>query len=356
MAGAGIPHISQSYDALEWLPEDNRARIASEYLNRTLGGSAGMELIFDTGQENGLHDPATLQQIDSIQRYVEQHPGKDFAFRKTTSVADVAKEIHQALHEGRRDYYRIADDQRTVAQELLLFESSGSDDLEDLVDSQFRLARISLKGEHTEATHYLEYLQEHTPALRALAGDAELTVTGFYALASHVAQLTVETSVRSYVLAFFLITPLMILFIGSLRTGIISMAPNLMPIAIVMGVMGWSGAPLDVFTVLIGGIALGLVVDDTIHILHGFRSHFLVSKSVEEATAETMRTTGRALLFTTVVLTSAFSIYGFASASTVANFGLLSALAVLLAFVFDIFLSPALLSLIYRREDRAAGV
>jgi predicted RND superfamily exporter protein len=147
----------------------------------------------------------------------------------------------------------------------------------------------------------------------------------------------------------------MILFIGSLRTGVVSMAPNLMPIVIVMGAMGWSGAPLDIFTVLIGGIALGLVVDDTIHILHGFRTHFLATGSVEEATAETMRTTGRALLFTTVVLTSAFSIYGFAAAATVAHFGLLSALAVLLAFVFDIFLSPALLALVYRRQERAAG-
>jgi predicted RND superfamily exporter protein len=122
----------------------------------------------------------------------------------------------------------------------------------------------------------------------------------------------------------------------------------------VMGVMGWSGAPLDVFTVLIGGIALGLVVDDTIHILHGFRRNFERMKNVEEATAETMRTTGRALLFTTVVLTCAFSIYGFATAGTVVNFGLLSALAVLLAFFFDIFLSPALLALVYRGQETEA--
>ncbi len=352
IAAAGIPSISQSYDPLKWLPEDNRARIASEYVDRALGGSAGMEIVFDAGRENGLHEPATLETIEAIQRYVERHPGDDFSIRKTTSVGDIAKEIHQALHAGNRDYYRIADDRRTLAQELFLFESSGSDDLEDVVDSQFRLARISLKGEHTEAVHYLEYLEKHDEKLRALAGEGELTMTGFFALAAHVAQLTVQTSIRSYVLAFLLITPLMMLFIGSLRTGIISMAPNLMPIAIVMGVMGWVGAPLDVFTVLIGGIALGLVVDDTIHILHGFRTHFLATGSVEIATAATMRTTGRALFFTTIVLTSAFSIYGFASATTVANFGLLSALAVFLAFGFDIFLSPALLALVYRGQER----
>ena len=67
VAGAGIPSISQSYDPLKWLPEDNRARVASEYLNRTLGGSAGMEIVFDSGEENGLHDPATLHRIEALQ-------------------------------------------------------------------------------------------------------------------------------------------------------------------------------------------------------------------------------------------------------------------------------------------------
>ena len=352
LAGAGVTRVSQSYNPLEWLPEDNRARVASEYLNVHLGGSAGMEIIFDAGEENALKDPAVLRQLEAIQRYVEEHPGDTFAFRKSTSVADIAKEIHQALHAGRADAYRIADDRLLVAQELLLFENSGSDDLEDVVDASFTRARISLKGEHTEATHYLQYLEHHAPKLRALAPGAELTITGFYGIASHVARLIVETSIRSYVLAFLTITPLMMLFIGSLRTGIVSMAPNLMPIVMVMGVMGWVGAPLDVFTVLIGGIALGLVVDDTIHILHGFRRNFEQSGSIEQATAETMRTTGRALLFTTVVLTCAFSIYGFATAGTVVNFGLLSALAVLLAFVFDVFLSPALLALVYRQRER----
>ena len=295
VAGAGVARVSQSYNPLEWLPEDNRARIASEYLNEHLGGSSGMEIVFETGRENALKDPAVLRQLEAIQRYVAQHPADTFSFNKTISVADIAKEIHQALHEGRAEEYRISDDRQLVAQELLLFENSGSDDLEDVVDASFARARISLKGEHAEATDYLVYLQEHVPALRELAPDAELTITGFYGIASHVAQRIVGTSIRSYVLAFLTITPLMMLFIGSFRTGIVSMAPNLMPIVMVMGVMGWAGAPLDVFTVLIGGIALGLVVDDTIHILHGFRRNFEETGSIEQATAETMRTTGRAL-------------------------------------------------------------
>ena len=292
-----------------------------------------------------------LHRFERIQRLFEEDDGELVNVRKTTSIADIVKEIHQALHEGRPEEYRIAEDPRLVAQEIFLFENSGSDDLEDVVDSQFRLARISLKGEHNNGTVYGEYLESKRPEILELAGDAQVTVTGFYEMASHVAQLVGATAMRSYVAAFLLITPLMVFFIGSLRTGLVSMAPNLMPIIMVMGVLGWSGAFLDMFTVLIAGIALGLVVDDTLHILHGFRREYEDCGDVEEATRRTMRTTGRALLFTTVVLTCAFSIFGFATPDNVVHFGLLTALAVFLAFTLDVFLTPALLALVYRGDS-----
>ena len=97
--------------------------------------------------------------------------------------------------------------------------------------------------------------------------------------------------------------------------------------------MGWTQTPLDTITVLVAGTALGLVVDDTIHILQGFRRECAATGNVEEATARTMQARGRAMLFTTVVLISAFSSYDFTSADTVSNLGWLTALAVLLTFL-----------------------
>ncbi|MAG34054.1 MAG: hypothetical protein CL908_24505 [Deltaproteobacteria bacterium] len=353
IAAAGIPRIVREYNPLEWLPEDNTVRLDQSMIDSALGGSTSLELVIDTGRENGLYEPEVLRRFEAIQAYAEEHPSDHFAFRKTLSVADIVKEIHQALHEGRPEAYAISDDGRLVAQELLLFENSGNDDLEDVVDSGFRLARVTLKGEHADGKHYAEYVEEHRDAFGELMGELDLSYTGFFTMASHVAMLIVETAIYSYALAFALITPLMILFMRSVRTGILSMAPNLSPILITLGVMGWAGIAMDVFTILIAGIALGLVVDDTLHILNGFRREFARSQDVERAVAETMRTTGRALLFTTLVLTSAFGIYGLASAATVVHFGLLTALAVALAFVFDVLLSPALIALVY--GDRRAG-
>ena len=352
VACLGIPKITQEYDPMEWIPEDNLVRVATSYIDQRMGGASGIELIFDSGRENGLHDPRVLEQIEEIQRYAEATQTTGIEITKTISIVDILKEIHQALHGGDPAKYVIPDDKRLIAQELLLFENSGSDDLEDVVDSQFRLARISLKSPQVGAGDQTRFLAEHSEPMRDIAGESDLAITGFFRLGALVAVLISETAIVSYSLAFAFITPLMIFFIGSLRTGIVSMAPNLMPILIVMGVMGWTQMPLDLLSVLIGGIALGLVVDDTIHILHGFRREFEELGDVEEATIRTMRTTGRALFFTTVVLTCAFAIYGLASSETVSNFGRLTAFAVALAFLFDIFLSPALLALVYRGRRR----
>ena len=349
VAAIAIPSIPPGYNILDWIPEEGPYATGTISVNESLGGAGNMEIVIDTGQENGLYEPENLRRIEALQSYLEAHPHDEFRFQKTTSIVDVVKEIHQALNEGDTDAYVIPDERRVIAQELLLFENSGSDDLELVVDSQFRMARVSAKGEHADGNAYLEYLDFHAPKLREIAEDLSFDLTGLLHLNAYVVRLVLDTATESYLTAFLLITPIMILFIGSIRTGIVSMAPNLIPILIVMGVMGWAQVRLDVFTVLIGGIALGLVVDDTLHILHGFRRHYAESHDFDASIAETMQTSGRAVMFTTAVLTAGFAIYGLATAGSVVAFGLLTALAVFLAFFLDLLLTPALLALVYRR-------
>ena len=351
VVGSGIPRITDDYDTLAWFPPDSPVRRAITYVDRTMGGANSVEIIAYTGRENGLHDPDTLKRIDSIQRYAESQSDFGVRFQKSISVADVVKEIHQALGEGDPAAYVIDDDPLLIAQELLLFENSGSDDLEDIVDSQFEQARITLKTSLLGANAYGKYLDKHEATFQELSGEAELAFTGYMVLGATVSRLTVTTALRSYVIAFLLITPLMVLLIGSVRTGLVSMAPNLMPILVVMGTMGWSGAPLDMLGALIGGVALGLVVDDTIHILHGFRREYERTGDIEESTRRVMRSTGRALFFTTAVLAAAFSAFGLAETTPLSNFGWLTTQAIVLAFVFDVFLSPALLTLVYRKRS-----
>jgi predicted RND superfamily exporter protein len=159
---------------------------------------------------------------------------------------------------------------------------------------------------------------------------------------------------RSYLIALAIITPLMFLLLGTLRTGTAAMVPNVAPILLTLGLMGWAGIPLDTFTLLIGSIAIGLAVDDTIHFMHIFRKFYEELQDTRAAVRETLRTTGHALLVTSIVLSLSFFIYAFASLGNLAKFGLLTGATIIFAFVADITLSPALMAL-STRGDRAAS-
>jgi len=153
---------------------------------------------------------------------------------------------------------------------------------------------------------------------------------------------------RSYVIALTIITPLMFLLLGSIRGGLIAMVPNLSPIVVTLGLMGWLGIPLDVFTLLIGSIAIGLAVDDTIHFMHNFRKYHEQSGDVRRAVRETLQTTGRALLVTSVVLSLSFFMFMLASLQNLVIFGSLTGLTIITAFISDVTIAPALMALNHR--------
>jgi predicted RND superfamily exporter protein len=126
------------------------------------------------------------------------------------------------------------------------------------------------------------------------------------------------------------------------------MIPNLFPILLTLGLMGWTGVPLEMFSLLIGSVALGLAVDDTIHFMHGFRRAFETSGSVETAVRQTLQTTGQALLFTSIVLTMGFLVYVLSDLNNLTRFGILTAFSIVVAFLADVLLAPALMKVTTR--------
>jgi predicted RND superfamily exporter protein len=150
---------------------------------------------------------------------------------------------------------------------------------------------------------------------------------------------------RSYALALVIITPLMILLIGNLKRGLLSMIPNLVPIWLTLGLMGFLDIAIDNSTLLIGCILIGLAVDDTIHFMHKFQHYYGQLGDVERAVHETLTTTGAALLFTTLVLASGFSVMMLSYMNNSIEFGQLATFAAIAAFMADILISPALMKL-----------
>lgn len=344
---ASAAQLRFSHDVLSWLPEEWPVYQATRKVDRDLRGSVVVEIVVDSGRENGLYDRNLLVGLDGLARALEAWERGELFVGKATSVADVLKEIHQALNENRVEFYAIPDNEKLIPQEFLLFENSGSDDLQDVVDPGFRKARFTVKVPWRDTLEYIPLLREIETRFRdALGPDVTVTTTGIMSLFSRTLNAAIRSAAKSYVIAFSVITLMMILLIGNLRLGLAAMLPNLAPIAVTMGFMWWAGIPLNMFTMLVGSIAIGLAVDDTVHFMHNFRRYYAQTGDVRTAVHRTLHTTGRAMLVTSVVLAIGFYIFMFASMNNVIQFGFLVGTAILLALLADFLLAPALMVLL----------
>ncbi len=346
----GATRTRFEHDTLVWFPEKDSVRVNTAWVDERLSGSMQLEVVIDTGVENGLHDPAVLQGLSELSDRVRSMEGRaGLHVRKTLSLADVAKEIHQALNENDPAFHRVPDERRLIAQELLLFENAGSDDLEDFVGSRFSLGRFNMQLPYVPPSQYSDFIPRIEATFQDVLGESvHIETTGFMSLLAASIDAISRSVFRSYAVALLIITPLMMLLIGSLRGGLASMVPNLGPIILVLGFVGWWGLHFDLFTLLIGSIAIGLAVDDTIHFMHNFYRYFRRSGDAHRAVRQTLETTGQAMLVTSVVLCCGFFSYMLAELNNLFYFGLLTGLAIALAFIADVIVSPALVALATR--------
>ena len=339
--------VQFKHDPLSWQPDNSPVKIATATVDRELKGSVTMEVIIDTKKDNGLYNSDLLTKIDTLRQKAEAIENDKYFVGKGWSVAEVLKEIHRALHNNKQEYYAITKNDALIPQEFLLFENSGSDDLEDLVDSSFSKARITFKLPWMEAGEYGELSDELTTLIKSELGDeVEITITGMVPLFQRTLSAAMSSMATSYIVAFILIAIMMVILLGSFKIGLISMVPNILPIIMTLGLMAMVNMPLDMFTMLVGAIVIGLSVDDTVHFFHNFAKYHHKGHTTKEALEHTMVGTGRALVATSIVLSLGFFVYMFASLSNLINFGILAGGAIVIALISNIILGPALLTLI----------
>lgn len=340
---AGISKVRFSHDTLSWIPSYADVSRGTVFTDKAMKGSVNMEFILDTGETNGLYSPELLKKIDQFDSFAENYHDKDKFVGNSNSLSDILKEINRALNENRDSHYTIPDDRILVAQEFLLFENSGADDLEDFVDTQFSKTRISMKTPWLDSIKYIDFVKTMSDKANEYFEGYKVAVTGVTVLFARIMAATIYSMAESYVIAAFVISLMMVLMIGRLRLGLLSMIPNLLPILMAIAVIGWFSLPMDLFTMMVGSIAIGLAVDDTIHFMHNFVRYFNLYDDVEKAVEVTMQGTGKAMFTTSVVLAAGFLIYMMATMKNLYNFGLITAVAVIFALVGNLVLAPALM-------------
>ncbi len=335
------------YNAISYFKDGEQVKKNVRIIEDNFKGMIVLEAIVDTQKENGIHAPDVLNSIETLSRKIEKIQRPEIFVGKVFSITDIVKETNQALNGNDPDFYTIPQDRQTIAQELLLFENSGSDDLEKVVDSQFSKTRITIKTPWTDGVILENFMDEMKKVFETeFSKKAEVVLTGGVALVARTIPTTIRSMSKSYVAASIVITIMMICLVGSLKIGLLSMIPNLLPIFISMGIMGIAKVPLDLTTMLIGSIAIGLVVDDTVHFMYNFRKYYDITGDSHKAVRKTLLGTGRALLITSLILTLGFFSDFFATLTNIIRFGLFTGITIIFALLADFIVAPALMVMV----------
>jgi hypothetical protein len=323
-------------------PEHSLSRGTARIESR-LSGVTGLEIVYTGGGRDSLKDPDTLARIKALQAWLEQQPEVDRSF----SLIDVLEEMNRAFSGEDLGANALPTDRRLIEQLLLVYDGR---DLYELVNREFQRGRIPMSlNVHgaNEISRVIERVRAHVAA-HPIPG-VEIELAGFGRLFSDQEDRIVEGQLKSFASAFLQILLLMALLFRSFSGALICLVPNLAPLFFVFVVMGTLGISLDVATVLIAGVILGITVDDTIHLYHGYMQRVRRGVSPVFAIIRSMETLGRAVIAISVVLIAQFSLLGLSDYRPTAHFGTLCAVGLFSGQVFELLLMPALLGLRLRK-------
>ncbi|WP_028313425.1 efflux RND transporter permease subunit [Desulfatibacillum aliphaticivorans] len=340
----GAARLTVDSSFLNEFSKNVKIRRVTEFADNVMGGSASFSYIFESEDYNGILEPEALAEIEAFQKEAESHG----VVIKSNSIADILKDLNRAFHENREEYYILPDSMELGSQYMLLYESSGGDESHDYISSDYQRANVELRCKMVETSKYqalVEDLEEYSLA-RTGSPVPPPVYTGMGSLWVKLLDYIVRSQIQGFALAFTMIAIMMCLVFGSVRTGLLAMIPNLTPVLVTLGYMGWAGIHLDYVKLLIACVAIGIAVDDTVHLITRYRHEFFTHGCYEKALLPSMREVGRALFITTVVLVCGFMVMAFSEMASLAAFGILVAATVLTALLADFFLLPALVLLV----------
>ena len=339
----GIYKIKVSGSLIEDMPKSAAFFDDISFFEKNYGGIMPLEITIDTKQKNGVTKLANLKRIDELCSHIEEIP----EISKPLSIVNLVKYVKQAYYNGNPKYYSLPTSQEQTFILSYIKNSKGKANmLSAYVDSLGQTARITtfMKDIGTEKMQQIEE-DIYNKAQKLFPSDKyEVKITGKAYLFTKGTNYLASNLIWSLALAILLIATIMAYMFRSFKMIVVSLIPNLLPLLITAGLMGYFGIPLKPSTILVFSIAFGISVDDTIHFLAKYRLELVarnwkISKSVYGA----LRETGISMFYTSVVLLSGFSVFLLSSfGGTKALGGLISA-TLLFAMMTNLILLPSLL-------------
>jgi predicted RND superfamily exporter protein len=333
-----LSKLTVGTNPLEYFRKDSTVRTQAEWIDTNIGGTTTLEFWLQTGKEDALKNPALLGKVEKFQNYLEKIHG----ITGVISPVDMVKVLNRAHNEGKEEKFVIPASSAEIAQYLLSVE--GIKEVETLLSDDYSSGRITARiriGESRELTLRLPEIEKEMK--RIFGNTVKATPTGVVYLMSRMQLYIASSQVKSFTLAFIVIFIFILIMLRSLKIGIFAIIPNFMPIVFTIALMPVLGIALDIGTANIACIALGLVVDDTIHFLWRLKLELKGAKDTRTAVARAIVKVGRPILYTSIILSLGILVLLLASFNPVVNFGILTSIVIILALFFDLMFLPSLI-------------
>ena len=326
-------------DPIAYFSQDHELRKGVSEIDKNIGSARNIEIMIDAGCENCAQKPEFLNKVADLESFIESRE----EVAQVVSIVDVLKSTNRALNYGEQANYKLASTQKDIAQQLLFYTMglpkglSVNNRISSRQDS-VRLTVFWRIGSSSKALEEIKLIEEKSNFL-----GLNSTITGKYSLYQRQESYVVNSFLSSVGIAFFLITIVLWVSFKSLKLSLIALIPNLTPL-LVGGLGLWlMGENLNVGTVLVVSITLGIAVDDTLHIITEYQRKKSNELSSQAVFTEVFSETGVALYGTTLVLIFAFGASLLSTFAPFQIFGALAAAVLITALIIDLTVLPVLM-------------
>lgn len=329
--------MGERTDFVRRLMEITRSQLGSQY---------SYEVLVEYPDEDAMKSPERLKKMDELTERIgtlsmtKVSNGKP----RVSSVTKVIKEMNRTLNEDDPAYYIIPDDQDLVSQIMFLYEISGGNDLYDYISEDFKAAYLHIELNGYDGEQIVQNMDMVTQWVKELFPDASNAgVVGEVVQYAHMNGKLVRGSLKSIGTSLAIILILLIIAFTSFKTGLIAMIPNIAPMVLIGGVMGYLGWNLDMITAMIMPMILGIAVDDTIHFTNHIKYHWEVTGDYKQAILNSYREIGKTMIMTTIILCAMFFIFLFSTMNVLIRLGWLSMIGLGGALIADYTITPVLI-------------
>lgn len=329
--------IEVDNDPMSYFPTDHPLVRDARRVHEDLAGLQTFSVSLTAARKGLFATPAGLDKLARVQALLDDKE----LFDKTVSLATLIALMHQEYHAGDRAFHRIPDQ----AEDLDLYLSSlTAADRQPFVTADYRKARISVRHNVTDSVRLNAAIDELMAVLPSIVGkDVEIAFTGKNLMVNRTAESLIDGQIASLALVLGVIFVIFSVLYTSWLAGLLALVPNLIPLVLNFGTMGLLGIPLNPGTAMVAAIAIGIGVDDTIHLMTRFATESRQRVDEDQAVRATIRAEAVPVVSSSLALAAGFATLGLSSFNLTAQFGLLAAATMLYAALAELLITPLLL-------------